>query len=441
MKKQILVLGKGKSGKAACYLLNKQGHKTICVDDTDDVFNEEEFSSFLFCVASPGFAPHNKWILACKNAGLKVISELDLGLLYCKSKNIVAVTGTNGKTTIVTLTSKLLETQQKTHLLGNVGIPLSAEVENIEKMDDVVLEVSSFMLYQSQRLHPKIAIISNITPDHKEWHQTHENYVESKLKILENQTSNDYCIFAADDPMLRTYLSRAKSKILLVSNFGKVEGVYIENNNIIFSAFNIHEVVAKVQDICICGKHNQVNALMAILAAKLMGISNKNIANSLRSFKGLDHRIKTVATKNGITFVDDSKSTNPESTIKAAEAMLGKSIVLMLGGFDKGLDVQEFVDKATKLAKQTVMFGPAGKRFFDVAMDQKAKNTVLAKNFTEAFLLATKIAERGDVVLLSPGCSSFDEFSSYSERGKKFEQLVESVEEQTKKNNTKKAKV
>lgn len=432
--KKVLILGKGKSGAAVCDLLKKEGYVPVCVCDDDLVFSKEELFSFSFCTLSPGFAPDNRWIKACKEVGLKMVSELDLGLERLKSKNIVAVTGTNGKTTIVSLIAKMLESQKQTHLLGNVGTPLCEKVNEISQEDNVVLEVSSFMLNQSNRLHPKIAIISNITPDHIEWHKTHKNYVSSKLKILSLQTKEDYCIFAADDPNLNLYKKHAKGKVVLVSVCGECCGAYIKGDNIIYNDGNIHEVVAKRQDICMPGIHNQKNALMAIAAAKLFGISNQNITKTLREFNLLPCRIQSVATVRGTLFVNDSKSTNIDSTIKAIDAFSGKSIVLLLGGYDKGLDAKQFLCEASKKAKFLVFFGPAGKRFHAIAKKANLSNVCFGEKLSGAFNLATKIAKQGDVVLLSPSCSSFDEFSSYKERGKAFEQLVHKFEESAKTN-------
>ena len=422
--KKVLVLGKGKSGLAAKKILQSKGYMVEMVDDADSVFLKRKLASFCFAVTSPGFAPKNKWILACKKANLKVVSELDLGLESLKTNNVVAVTGTNGKTTIVSLIGDILKQQKTTFVLGNIGTPLCNEVEHIKKQDFVVLEVSSFMLEQSKKLKPKIAIISNITPDHVEWHGSEKNYVRAKLKILKNKDGVAIVDFA--DPLLPLYKAKSKAKLFFISTKKRVQGAYIRGKNIFFFDGNINELVAKVHHINLIGLHNQKNALMAICAAKLCGISNSNIQNALQSFSGLAHRIQKVGVVGGITFVNDSKSTNADSTIQAVKTFGRKKPIVLVGGYDKGLPASELLQFLAKRAKHTVLFGAAGQRFVSEAKNRK--KFCLVKNLNDALEVATSKAKKGDIVLLSPACSSFDEFGSYEERGERFEQLVKELE-------------
>ena len=424
MTQKVLVLGKGKSGNAAKNLLVGEGFFVRQVNGEDKPLRARTLKTYDFAVTSPGIPPKNKWLEACKEANLKVISELDLGLSCTKSKNIVAVTGTNGKTTICSLISSLLQTQNKTHLLGNIGTPISERAKTIRSGDFVVLEVSSFMLAQSEALQPQIAIISNITPDHIEWHGSNNAYIQAKLKILSNPKG--VAIVDSADPNLALYKTQAKAKLFFICTKKRVQGAYIRGKNIFFRSGNIHELVAKVHHINLIGTHNQKNALMAICAAKLCGISNSNIQNALQLFSGLPHRIQKVGTFGGITFVNDSKSTNADSTIQAVNSFGKKKPIVLVGGYDKGLPVADLLQFLAKRAKHTILFGAAGPRFVSEAKNRKKFS--LAKNLKDALELATKNAKKGDIVLLSPACSSFDEFSSYEQRGEFFEQQLKELE-------------
>ena len=426
MTQKVLVLGKGKSGNAAKEMLKGEGFFVRQVSDETKPYLAKTLKTYAFAVVSPGFSPQNKWVLACKSANLKLVSELDLGLSRTSSKNIVAVTGTNGKTTTCSLIASFLQTQKNTHLLGNIGTPICEKAKTIRKNDFVVLEVSSFMLAQSERLNPKIAIISNILPDHIEWHGSTQAYTQAKLKIL--GSSNGVAIVDSADPLLPLYKANSKAKLFQISTKHKVLGAYIHGKNIFWNDGNIHELVAKRHQINLFGNHNLKNALMAICAAKLCGISNENIQKALQNFNGLPHRIQKVACVRGVTFVNDSKSTNVSSTLSAVQSFGRKRPIVLVGGYDKMLEVGDLFKYLKHRTKHIVLFGAAGERFLKVAKKCGCKRLSLASNLKSAFQIATKKAKKGDVVLLSPACSSFDEFSSFEQRGERFEQLVKEFE-------------
>ena len=430
MAQKVLVIGKGKSGNAAKKLLKSEGFFVRQVSDENAPFLPKTLKSYAFAIVSPGIPPDNKWVKACEKSNLKLMSELDLGISRIASKNVIAVTGTNGKTTIVSLISEMLSTKNKTHLLGNIGTPISSATKTISKGDFVVLEVSSFMLSQSKLLHPKIAIISNIEPDHIEWHKNFEAYINAKLKILSNP--NGVAIVDSADPLLPRYKKVAKCKLYQISISKRAVGVYVKRDNIFFRSGNINELVAKVHQINLIGNHNKKNALMAICAAKLCGISNENIQKSLQTFSGLPHRTQKVATVQGITFVNDSKSTNPDSTVKAVQAFNKKKPIVLVGGYDKQLEMSALFKFLKRNTKRIVLLGAAGERFFHEARKCGCKRLSLASNLKSAFKIATEKAKKGDIVLLSPACSSFDEFSSYERRGERFSALVNEFERSTK---------
>ena len=427
--KKILILGKGKSGLAAKKLAEKKGFVCTMANDEDDVFEESELSSFSFVVTSPGFSPQNKWILACKKAKLRLVSELDFGLMHLASKNVIAITGTNGKTTTASLLAQILSKSKKTFLLGNIGMPLCEKVLEIEEGDFVVLEVSSFMLFQSQLLHPKVAVILGISPDHKEWHGSFAAYKRAKLKIFENQTKDDFSV------VYDGFCEKTKGKVLLFSTSNCVLGAYEENGNIIYNNGNIHEVVAQSSTVLLWGKHNMQNVLAAVAASKCLGISNEQISTTLKNFAAPEHRLQKIGEVKGILFVNDSKSTNPNSTSVAIDSTK-MPIVLLAGGHEKGLSMKEPFEKAAKKQCKIVCFGECGKRFFKEAKCAGIKHVFLEENLQKAFDCATKCSKKGDVVLLSPGTSSFDEFQNYEERGRAFEQLVKKFDKKNAKTNS-----
>lgn len=429
---QVLIIGKGTTAKGAKQLLESLGAKTTWVTDQDPIWSKDMFAPFSFVVLSPGIAPNNKWVKAATLAGLTTISEFDLGALFLHTKNTIGITGTNGKTTIVRLTNHILNQHSKSYSLENIGIPLCQKVTEIQNTDFAVFEFSSFVLFQSKLVAPHVAIISNITPDHQNYHGTFSNYMSAKLNLLKNQTPNDYCIFSATDKHKKIYQKAAKGQIIWVGKNKGKNCIYVKNQNIIFKKDNINRVVAKLNQISLKGKHNLINAQMAIAACCCFCVPAKTIQNALLSFVGLPHRIESVATINGVEFVNDSKSTNPSSTMVAVEAISAPKI-LLLGGYEKGLDVKKMFKSIKNKVKAVVCYGACGERFKNTAKKFKINQIYYEKNLKNAVKKSKNIAKSGDVVLLSPATSSFDEFSGYEMRGDFFKQIVHELEkDQTK---------
>ena len=421
--KKVLILGKGKSAKSAEIWLNINNYKTICVDDNDEVYQNRELKTFNLAVVSPGFNPQNNWIVAINNVDLPIVSEIDLGVCELDPSKIIAVTGTNGKTTIVSLLNFLID---GSIALGNIGNPICANLSNIKKESVIILELSSFMLYYSEKIQPKIAILSNITPDHINWHGSYDNYLLTKLKIFKNQNKNDFAILDADDANFDLYSSFVKSKIISISLKKKVNGCYLKNGNIIFSFDHINEIVVNESKLKIKGEHNLKNIMMCICAAFLMGSSLEQISKRLVDFCGLEHRIEFVSEINGVSYINDSKSTNLDSTIVACKAFKNP-INLLVGGFEKKLDVFPMFLELKDRVKNIIAFGNCGRRYYEAAKSANVRNVFLEKGLKEAVDRAYKISKKGDVVLLSPATSSFDEFKSYEERGCIFKQLVKEI--------------
>ncbi len=436
----FLVLGVASSGVSVSKLLISKGAKVYVYDNSTSekiLKNINELVSIGCVIAenvneildiidvlvlSPGVSVLNEIVVNAKNKGIRIIGELELASYFLLNP-IVAVTGTNGKTTTCSLINHALSVNGvSSKLLGNVGTPLSSVV-GCSNDDVLVVEVSSFQLETTCRFTPHIACILNITSDHLDRHFTIENYVFLKSKLILALKESEYAILNYDDLQVRELHTKTKAKVIWISQKEKVDGVYLFDDKIYVGS----EEIIGIDKLTIKGSHNVENALFSVATLKLLGLSTNEIIKGLTTFKGVKHRIEQVSKVNGITFYNDSKATNPDATIKAIKSF-NNDLVVILGGYDKGLDYSNMFYEISTLTyvKHLILTGQNAIKMFETAKSQRLKNVVLASSFNTAINIAYLLSKDGYSVLLSPATSSFDEFSSYEERGERFIEIATS---------------
>lgn len=443
--KNILVLGLAKSGVAAAIELNKIGSNVTASDikDRSSIKNADLLESLGIklvleshplnllngcdlIVVSPGIPGDLKILKEARKRDIPIISELELGYWFMKAP-IIAVTGTNGKTTTTTLIGEILKNDGKTvSVAGNIGIPLIREV-NKGDQDYVVVEVSSFQLENILQFKPKIATILNISEDHLNRHKTFENYIEAKARILENQDENDYAVINYDDPIAFSLAKRANGKVIFFSRKRELDfGVFVKNDVIVIKGQGGFFPILKANELGIKGLHNLENALAAVSVCWIAKANLNLMAETLKDFQGVEHRLEYVATINGVKYINDSKGTNPNSSQKAIETVEGP-IVLIAGGYDKKSDFTDFIKSFNGKVKKLILIGATAKILEDAAIKQGFLNIEKAYSLQEAVNLAKNEARPGDTVLLSPACASWDMFQSFEERGIVFKNAVHSL--------------
>ncbi|MDD4569022.1 MAG: UDP-N-acetylmuramoyl-L-alanine--D-glutamate ligase [Tepidanaerobacteraceae bacterium] len=444
--KYVLILGLARSGIAAAVELVSLGAKVTASDmkpreKLKDIDLLESYGVKLVCgshppmllnkcdliVISPGVPSDLKFLDDARERDIPIISELELGYWFSKAP-IIAVTGTNGKTTTTTLISEILKNDGKNiTLAGNIGIPLVREVEKAESKDYLVVEVSSFQLENIMHFKPKISVILNITEDHLNRHKTFENYIEAKAKIFENQTEEDYIVLNYDDSTVRTLTKRIKCKTFFFSQKQELaRGIYVKNGVIVIRENGKIYPILKAEELGIKGSHNLENSLAAACVAWIVRINLNNLAETLKDFHGVEHRLEFVAKIDGIKFINDSKATNPDAAQKAIEA-LKEPIVLIAGGYDKKSDYNSFVRTFSGKVKNVILIGNTAQAIEKTALKQGFTDIKKAGSLPEAVKLAFKAAKPGEVVLLSPACASWDMFESFEERGRIFKEAVHSL--------------
>ena len=380
-------------------------------------------------VVSPGVPQENIDVIYAKANNKIVVSEVEIAALINLGM-LVAITGTNGKTTTTTLVGELLKNlPSKIAIGGNIGQALSVQAQTLSSADDVlVAEISSFQLENIQMFKPHIAAILNITPDHLERHKTLECYIETKAKIFENQTAEDFLILNYEDENLRLLANNAPSKVIYFSSERELEtGAGVDSTGELYLNYaGCRYNFGKVTDLQIFGKHNIENVLAACIIAHLAGVDSKVIIATLANFQGVEHRIEYITEINKVKYYNDSKATNPESTIKALEAF-SADIILLAGGYDKNTDLKAMMDLAREKTKHVIFFGNARIRFAEEALKFGVANFSVVDSFEKAVFLASIVATRGDIVLLSPACSSYDRFKNYEQRGHYFKELVHNL--------------
>ena len=442
---KFLVAGMSKSGESSARFLLKHGAEVFVYDDvvSDNIsliMNELEqlgahivtaesfIDATMVCdilVLSPGIPIDNPLPIAFKKQGKPIIGEAELGAMFLKA-NTVAVTGANGKTTTVSMiNSVLVSAGLNSVACGNIGNPIINEVETLGIDDYAVVEISSFQLETLSSLRPHIAIITNITEDHLNRHYNMDNYIFLKGKILRNLKESEFAVLNYDDERVRTFAQNTRAKVVYFSINTRIDGAYFENGSIYFNG----EKYLEINDMKVKGVHNVYNALACVAAAHILGIDKEKVAQALISFKGIKHRIEEIGVVNGVTYIDDSKGTNVDASLKAVQTMQSPTVIL-LGGKDKGYDyVPLFEELKNSNVIHSVLYGENRFKLLNAAIKAGYVSFSLCSEFDTAVRLSAYIAKSGQNVLLSPASSSFDSFSNYEERGDAFRKLVEGMNE------------
>lgn len=445
MKRKLVILGGGESGVGAALLAKKEGYDVVLMDEgslKDGYRNEVKSAGILFVegsideatllqadevVKSPGIPEKNTWIQKLRQNSIPVISEIELAYRHKGDSKIIAITGSNGKSTTTALMYHICKVAGlDCALVGNIGYSFAKQVAEDPK-PLYVAEISSFQLDDIVTFRPDVAVLLNITEDHLDrYDYKFENYIRSKFRITMAQTANDYFIYNQDDEVITRYMERnpIHSIQLPMSMKQKVsQGGYIQQDNLHIKPGS-EEQSMSVYDFALKGKHNQYNTMAASIAGATMDIRKNKIREAVQTFENLEHRMEPVATVRGVEFVNDSKATNVNSTWYALESMT-KPTILILGGVDKGNDYSLIKDLVEEKVKAIVCMGTDNSKIHE-AFDGVVK-LVDTANAEAAVQASFSLAAPGDVVLLSPACASFDLFKNYEDRGKQFKDAVRSL--------------
>ena len=442
--KKVLVVGLARSGMAAIRVLKKLGAEVTLSESKKkedikeiDFLNENNVEivgqdmavferDFDLVVKNPGVPYRSPMIEKLHARNIPVITEIELAYQVAKPQHYIAITGTNGKTTTSTLTYEILRRAfpGKAHLCGNIGIPLCEIVMENGLMEEgghyIALEISNFQLVNIDKFRPEVATIINLTPDHIDFMGSLDNYYKSKTEVYRNMAGNDVFLLNADDPVVKEYTDRYPVKCAKESFSTDSQSAdciakdgYLEIKG---------EKIIPLNAIKIVGKHNLQNVMIAVSAAKAIGISNDIILEAVSSFKGVEHRIEFVREIDGVKYYNDSKGTNTDATITALKAF-DRGVILLVGGFEKGLPMDE-MKKHLGCVKKIIGFGACGAR---LVHDLVGENGIVVTTLDEAVAEANKIAESGDTVLLSPTTSSFDQYTCFEERGDHFKKIINAL--------------
>lgn len=435
--KKVLVLGLAKSGTNAAILLHKLG-ALVTVNDKkkfeDNVYAQKLVDmgirviagyhplelldeDFELMVKNPGISYDNPMVKKAMEKHIPIITEPELAYEVSEAP-FTCITGTNGKTTTTTLIQMIVDQERKAghaYKAGNIGIPVSEVVEKATPQDDIIMEISSFQLLGITKLHPHVAVLTNIYESHLDYHKTMENYINAKMNITKNQTPDDYFVINYDKDWWRDLAKRSKAKIVPFSRLDKSEeGAYEKDGVLYFRG----EKVIDADEIVLPGQHNIENCLAAIAVAKIFGKSNEAIKNVFTTFKGVKHRIQYIETKDNRKIYNDSKATNIEATTVALNSFK-QPTVLIAGGLDRGFKFDELV-KPMKNVKAIILYGETKNLMKDAAEKAGIKEIKLVDNLDQAVPEAWKASKPGDVILLSPAAASWDQFDNFEQRGDRF---------------------
>ncbi|MEY3055765.1 MAG: UDP-N-acetylmuramoyl-L-alanine--D-glutamate ligase [Bacteroidota bacterium] len=446
MAKKLVILGAGESGVGTALLAKQKGY-AVFVSDGGAIkanFQKEledggiEFESGSHTVErilaadevmkSPGIPEKNEMVKAIRAKGIPVISEIEFGYRYKGNSKIAAITGSNGKTTTTSLLYHICKlVNEDVAMVGNIGYSFARQIAQAPKAL-YIIEVSSFQLDDIQYFKPEIAILLNITEDHLDrYDHQFENYIKSKFRIIENQTAEDYFIYCIDDETIVKHLEllTINTNPLPFSMKQEVKkGGYIKNDQMMLK-IQEERVTMSIYDFALKGKHNAYNTMAASIAATTLGIRKEKIREAVSNFHSLEHRMEFVATVRGVDFINDSKATNVNSTWYALESMQ-KNTVLILGGVDKGNDYELIADLVKEKVKAIVCMGTDNKKIIEFFKD-KVSTIVEVDSAKKAVNASFKLAEKGDLVLMSPACASFDLFKNYEDRGRQFKESVKEL--------------
>lgn len=445
--KKVLVFGSGISGVGAVKLLEEQKSRVVLYDGNKKLdrerlkenlgehseaeivlgdFPEELLEGLDLVVLSPGVPTDLPVIQKMREKCIPVIGEVELAYEYGKG-DVLAITGTNGKTTTTTLLGEIMKRyQEDVFVVGNIGNPYTVAAKEMTERSIAVAEMSSFQLESIVAFRPNVSAILNYTPDHLNRHHTMEAYIAAKENIARNQTADDFCILNYEEKIMREFGKKLACQVLYFSSQRKLDrGIYLEDGNIIYK--NPDEVlVCSTSELQILGVHNYENVMAAVCMAAVYGVPMELIRQAVKGFKGVEHRIEYVTEKNGTAYYNDSKGTNPDAAIKAVQAM-NRPTVLIGGGYDKESEYTQWIESFDGKIKKLVLVGDTKEKIARDAEKCGFRDYIFTDTFEEAVRTAAGLAGPGEAVLLSPACASWDMFPNYEVRGEKFKEIVNSL--------------
>ncbi len=445
--KHILVAGLGKSGIGAAKLLLKKGAEVTLYDGNESMtydrvkdhfpgytlplvageLTNEAIASHEILVLSPGISVEAPFVEKAKAAGLLIWGEIELAYV-CSKGRLAAVTGTNGKTTTVSLIGEIFKNYfESAFVVGNIGIPYTGVADQMGEESVTVAEISSFQLETIHEFHPEVSAVLNITPDHLNRHHTMENYATCKMKIAMNQTYEEICVLNHEDEYLPKLAKTLTCKPFFFSSKQVLEeGIYYQDGGIYLAVDGQRERLMDVSQMQLVGMHNVENVMAAIAVTYFMRVPMDVILQTVYSFQAVEHRIEFVKEVNGVKYYNDSKGTNTDASMKAIEAMPSKT-VLIAGGYDKGSKYDEWVDAFKDTIKDLVLLGVTKDKIRACAEKKGFHNIHMVESLEEAVKLSSQLAKPGENVLLSPACASWDMFQSYEQRGDLFKEYVRNL--------------
>ena len=442
--KKVLVFGSGISGIGAGKLLEQVGASVVLYDGKETLdkevlkaqlgddtkaeiilgeLSEEVMETLDLVVMSPGVPTDLPVVLKMRDMGIQIWGEVELAYTYGKG-DVLAITGTNGKTTTTALLGEIMKNyKESVFVVGNIGNPYTAAALEMREDSVAVAEMSSFQLETIHEFRPKVSAILNITPDHLNRHHTMEAYIKAKEDIAKNQTKEDTCVLNYEDEVTRKIGENVKANVLYFSSQRKLDrGIYLDDGNIIFRQ-DEEILVCNVNELKLLGTHNYENVMAAVAMAAAYRTPMEVIRRTIKEFAGVEHRIEFVREKDGVAYYNDSKGTNPDAAIKGIQAM-NRPTVLIGGGYDKDSEYEEWIQAFDGKVKLLVLVGATKEKIAEAAERVGFVSYVMADSFEEAVEKCIEAAEPGDAVLLSPACASWGMFKNYEERGDKFKELV-----------------
>lgn len=443
MKNNIIIVGLGKTGFCVLDYFIKQDVNIQVFDsktdyDSDKIAKLSSNKNVIFnlgknptgdeeadmVVMSPGISLDLEFVKKFISRNIEVTGEIELSYRYGKGR-FVGITGTNGKTTTTTLVGDIFKAYKSdTKVVGNIGYPALEQAVVSDTDTFLITELSSFQLESIKTFRPYISAILNITEDHLNRHKTMSEYMKAKFRIFENQSSDEFLVLNYDDELLRLSQSEIKPKIIYFSRKEILkEGIYVENEQIVACIGNTKEYIMDVKDILLLGQHNLENVLAAVSISVLAGIDKSIIKQEVMNFRGVEHRLELVRTYNDVNYINDSKATNPDSSIKALEAM-NTPVILIAGGMDKQSDYSSFIDSCIPKVKHLILLGETKDVIEKTAISKGLVNITKVEDMKQAVDVAFLKAKEGDTVLLSPACASWDMYESFEHRGKDFKNCV-----------------
>ena len=448
--KRVLVVGSGISGIGAVEALHHAGARALLFDENEKlniedvrakikpgieadvvigVLSEEEKAGIELVVLSPGVPTDTALVEEFRKKGVKIWGEIELAYELGQG-TVIAITGTNGKTTTTTLVGEIMAAHCKdVDVVGNIGNPYTLTALDATEETVTVAEISSFQLETIERFKPQVSAILNITPDHLNRHHTMENYAAAKEAVCKNQTQEEVCVLNYENSYTRDFGERCPARVVWFSSERRLEeGFYLEGEEIFQAKNGVSERLMNIHDMKLVGICNVENVMAAMAITLSCGVPMEEILSVIRTFHPVEHRIEFVATKRGVDYYNDSKGTNPDAAIQGIRAM-DRPTVLIGGGYDKQSEYDEWIEAFDGKVKCLVLIGQTRERIAECARKHGLRDIVLADTFEEAFAVCVEKAQPGDAVLLSPACASWGMFSNYEVRGQRFKEMVGKMEE------------